>query len=332
MISMIDNLMDPGALPDRTKSVRLIQTHISFVLVADDFVYKIKKPVDFGFLDFSTIDKRKYYCQREIELNSRFSQDLYLGVLPVFFDGKGYKIGEKKGEVVDYTVKMRRLPDNILMKSYYERGALQDSHLKEIAKAIAGFHLKAQRNPEIDKFGEPDVFKFTTDENFEQTEKYQGITIREKDFKSIRQWTDRYFEENRGLFFERIKTEKIRDCHGDLHMEHVCLTSPVSMFDCIEFNDRLRYTDVLADIGFLLMDLEYRGGRRFADTLWKSYSEITGDGEMMSLLSFYKVYRAYVRGKVNSFQIDDEQIDTVKKREAAECAGRYFQLALDYIS
>ena len=331
MNPVIQGLLNPDAIPGEAKSVRLIQTHISFVLIADDFVYKIKKPVELGFLDFSTLEKRKYYCHQEIELNSRFSHDLYIDVLPIFSDGKSYYIGEGEGEVVDYAVKMRRLSENIIMKSLFERGVLSQEHLKRIAEAIAGFHMKARRSDEIDRFGDPDVFKFTTDENFKQTEKYIGLTIDEKDFKSLRDWTDNYFEDNKNVFFERIRSKKIRDCHGDLHMEHICLTEPVSMFDCIEFNDRLRYTDTFADIGFLMMDLEYMGGKRLADALWKAYSEITGDGDMISHLCFYKVYRAYVRGKVNSFQIDDEQIGSEGKERALKTAQKYFRLAGDYI-
>ena len=329
---MIQHLLRPEALPDYTEEVKLIQTHISFVIVADQFVYKIKKPVDFGFLDFSTLEKRKFYCQREIDLNRRFSEGLYLDVLPVLFHGNTYRIGKGKGHVTDYAVKMRRLSDDILMKSLFDKNELTVSHLEAIAEAIAGFHRKAERSDEIDRFGNPEVFKFTTDENFEQTEKYIGITIGENDFKCLREWTDSYFNQNAALFQERITSGKIRDCHGDLHMEHICLTKPVSMFDCIEFNDRLRYTDTLADIGFLLMDLEYRGGEKLSGILWKSYSDITGEGNMASLLTFYKVYRAYVRGKVNSFQMDDEQIGPEKKREAKRMATKYFQLALGYVT
>ncbi len=331
MTSLIEDLMNPDSLPDATEKVSLIQTHISFVLVADAFVYKIKKPVDFGFLDFSTIQKREYFCHQEIDLNRRFSQDLYIDVLPVLFNGKSHSLGIGKGEIVDYAVKMRRLPDEILMKAVFDRGELREAHLKDIAEAIAGFHLNALRSEEIDRFGDPDVFKFTTDENFEQTEKYIGTTIDNSDFRLIRRWTDDFFQKNRVLFGERIKSGKIRDCHGDLHMEHICLTRPVSMFDCIEFNDRLRYTDILADIGFLLMDLEYRGGKGYADTLWGLYAEKTGDVDMTSLLRFYKVYRAYVRGKVNSFQVDDEQIGAERKEEAVRAAKKYFQIARSYI-
>ena len=331
MNSIIEDLLDPAALPDVTENVSLVQTHISIVLVADDFVYKIKKPVDFGFLDFSTLKKRRYYCHQEINLNRRLSKGLYIDVLPVIFDGRHHKIGEGRGEVVEYAVKMKRIPDRTLMKSLFERGELRSKHLKKIAQVLAGFHLSAQRSNEIEKFGSPEMFRINTDENFEQTKRYIGTTIGHNDFNTINQWTDGFYSENRTLFQDRIRSHKIRDCHGDLHMEHVCLADPIAIFDCIEFNDRFRYTDTLADIAFLLMDLEYKGGKDLADTLWDFYTEIAGDSNMDALLTFYKVYRAYVRGKVNSFQIDDEQIGPDKKEEAIQTARQYFQLARRYI-
>ena len=331
MASLIDDLLTPGSLPDRTEKVSLVQTHISYVFVADDFVYKIKKTVNFGFLDFSTLEKRKYYCDQEIDLNRRLSKDLYIGVLPVIFDGRLHKIGEGRGKVVEYAVKMKRIPDEMLMKSMFERRKLQEEHLRRIAQVLAGFHLTAQRSAYIDNFGNPEIFKVNTDENFQQTEHYIGITIKRKDFESIKNWTDNFYSVNRGLFLDRIASGRIRDCHGDLHMEHICLTDPVSVFDCIEFNERFRYTDTLADIAFLLMDLEYRGGKYFADSLWGYYNKITGDSDPDALLTFYKVYRAYVRGKVNSFRIDDKHIVGEKKEEAIKIAKKYFRLTLDYI-
>ena len=328
---MIDDLLNPAALPDRTTNVKLLQTHISLVFVADEFVYKIKKPVDFGFLDFSTLEKRRYFCQQEVVLNQRLTEGMYLGVMPIVYDGINHRIGQGGGDVVEYAVRMKRIPDDMLMKSIFDSGKLTTDHLKDIARVIARFHGKAEQSPEIDHFGELDVFRFTTDENFEQTRKYIGISIERKDFDALHQWTDRFFKQNSELFRRRIVDRRIRDCHGDLHMEHICLTDPIAIFDCIEFNDRLRYTDTLADIGFLLMDLEYRGGRRFSNQLWRFYAELTDDTGMESVLAFYKVYRAYVRGKVISFQLDDKSISDDEKAKAEQSAKAYFKLARSYI-
>ncbi len=331
MASMIDDLLNPSSLPDKTEKVSLVQTHISVVFVADEFVYKVKKEVNFGFLDFSTLEKRNYYCHQEIKLNQRLSEGIYIGVLPIIFDNKSYKMGKGRGEIAEYAVKMKRIPDEILMKSIFSKGELRVEHLKGIAQLLARFHQNAHHSSEIEKFGEPYTFKINTDENFEQTKKYINTTIEREDFDTIALWTDNFYTENRALFQDRITSGKIRDCHGDLHMEHVCLKDPICIIDCIEFNERFRYTDTIADIAFLLMDLEYWGEKHFSKKLWNFYTEITGDTGMDPLLTFYKVYRAYVRGKVNSFQLDDDHIGADAKGRAAQSAKKYFKLARSYI-
>jgi aminoglycoside phosphotransferase family enzyme len=255
MPSMIEDLLNPANLPDETEGVSLVQTHISTVLIADQFVYKIKKPVDFGFLDFTTLEKRRYYCDQEIRLNSRLSRGLYLGIVPVLYDGEHYKMGGGQGRIVEYAVKMKRLPEEMLMKSVFLRGELSETHLRRIAEVLARFHRTARNSPEIDAFGYPDAFRVNTDENFAQTEKYIGTTIPKEDFHELKRWTSSWYASTRSAFMDRVKEKRIRDCHGDLHMEHICLTEGLPIFDCIEFNDRFRYTDILNDIGFLLMDL-----------------------------------------------------------------------------
>ena len=331
MSNIIKDLQNPVALPDKTGGVAVVQTHISIVFVADGFVYKVKKPVDFGFLDFSTLEKREYYCHREIELNRRLSKGIYLDVLPVTMDEGKYTLRGTSGEAVEYAVRMKRIPDENLMKSLFARNEITQNHLKRIAEVLAGFHSRALRTAEIDEFGEPERFKVNTDENFEQVEKYVGITIPEDQFRSIRKWTDDFYSVNRDLFLDRIKGGKIRDCHGDLHMEHICLTEDLPILDCIEFNDRFRYSDTIADVAFLLMDLEYHGGERFAKILWEDYKELAQEGDVDLLLTFYKVYRAFVRGKVNGFQVDDKSIDAKKKEEAVRIAKEYFRLAYSYV-
>jgi aminoglycoside phosphotransferase family enzyme len=329
---MIEDLLDPATLPDPTTTVTLLQTHISLVLVADGFVYKIKKPVDFGFLDFSTLEKREHFCRKEVELNQRLSRDIYLNVVPVFWDGERHRIGGGKGNVVEYAVRMRRIPENLLMKSLFRMGEITLDMLRDVADSLARFHESANRSPEIDSFGEGARFKVNTDENFEQTERYVGRTMDREVFRRLRDWTDAFYREHETLFRERILRGRIRDCHGDLHMEHICMTDPVSMIDCIEFNDRFRYSDTLSDIAFLLMDLEYHGGKDLADRLWEDYSARTGEKGLERLLTFYKVYRAYVRGKVISFQLDDPRLSGEEKSAAAHRASRYFRLACRYIA
>ena len=330
MGSMIDDLKEPSAYPDETSGVTLVQTHISNVFVCDEFVYKLKKPVNFGFLDFSTLELRKKYCTKEVELNGRFSKDVYLGVLPVTYDGTRHTIGGD-GEVVEYAVKMRRLSDSDLMKTRFAEGTITDMDIKKIAGSIAEFHKGTARSDDIDRFGEIASVRFNVDECFEQTERYIGDSITRDQFDALRKWTDRFYIEKKDLFESRIAQGKIRDCHGDLHMEHVCLTDPVILIDCIEFNNRFRYSDTASDIAFLLMDIEYNGGFHQAKLLYDEYIKQMNEDDISELVTFYKVYRAYVRGKVNSFLLSDPGVPDDKKDRARETAQRYFKLSKSYI-
>lgn len=328
--SLIHDLSKPSALPDETTRVSAVQTHISIVFIGDRYVYKVKKPVDFGFLDFSTLDKRRHFCHKEVELNRRLSKGLYLGVLPVTYDGSRYSLMETGEEVVDYAVKMRRIPDERLMKSLFERGALLREDLDRVAQVLAACHAKAPGSPEIDRYGDPDRFKVNTDENFEQVEPFVGRTLSREAFDRLRRWTDDFYASNKGLFLERIRAGKVRDCHGDLHMEHVVIGDDIDLFDCIEFNDRFRYGDTLADVAFLLMDLEFHGGGALSVHFLEDYKRHAHESNVEALLTFYKIYRAFVRGKVTGFQLDDPRIDPRKKSEAMEKARKYFELAGTY--
>ena len=330
--TMIEDLLKPESLPDPTQGVLLVQTHISLVFVADEFVYKVKKPVNFGFLDFTTFEKRAFYCRQELNLNRRLAKDIYLSVLPIRFDGKKYSMRSRKGEIVEYAVKMKRISEQRLMKSLYERGALTENHVQRLARTLAAFHGRALRTAEIDVFGEADRFRINTDENFAQIHKYIGVSIEKEQFGALLDWTDHFYRTRGELFGKRIQQGKIRDCHGDLHMEHVCFSRNLSIIDCIEFNERFRYSDTVADIAFLLMDLEYHGGKRYSASLWKHYRTSAGEAAVEPLLDFYKAYRAVVRGKVNSFQVDDPTISPEDKDKAVQRAKKYFVLACSYLS
>jgi len=333
MSSMIDDLMHPSAYPETPKKVTLAQTHISTVFIGDKFVYKIKKPVNFAFLDFSTLEKRKYFCNKEVELNSRFSQDVYLGVYPVIFNGKKHTINGK-GKIVDYAVKMRRLSDEDLLKTRFKKGTVTSEDIEKIGEAIASFHKISIQSEKINEYGNLDAVKLNTDENFQQTEEFVGDSISKEQYHSLKNWTEDFYKKHQELFIQRIKKGKIRDCHGDLHTEHVCLTDPIIIFDCIEFNDRFRYIDTISDISFLLMDLEFNGGERLSEQLCKAYLFYAGeeDNDLINhLINFYKVYRAYVRGKVTSFILKDTAISNDKKTKAIDIAQRYFTLAHSYI-
>lgn len=342
---MIADLSMPGAYPEPASNVKLVQTHISWVFIGDQFVYKLKKPVDFGFLDFTSLEKRNYYCHQEVKLNRRLAKDVYLGVWSVVFDGEHYKIGaETEAEIgvgdqgdflepIEYAVKMRVVPEHVLLKNKFKAGTLSTDDIQRTALAIAKFHKNTARSAEIDKFGTIDKVRFNTDENFQQTQEFIGRSIDEEQFSALKLWTDSFYKDNSELFLDRINAGRIRDCHGDLHMEHVCLTEPIKIIDCIEFNQRFRYSDTASDLAFLLMDLEYHGGTRFSEILYDSYRKYLGEkaSDLELIVKYYKVYRAYVRGKVTSFRLNDPNIADSDKNEAKSVAQKYFALAYDYI-
>jgi len=320
--------MSTNAYPEPTSRIEFVQTHISLVFLTDNYVYKIKKDVNFGFLDFSTIEKRKYYCEREVELNRRLSPDIYLGVLPVTMDKGTMAIGGK-GRVIEYAVKMRRLPMEYVMIRLLRENRLSSEMVERVARRIALFHAEASRSNQIDKFGSIEVIRNNTDENFAQTQKYVGRSITKSQYDAISAFTEEHLNNRSDLFHRRIDQGKIKDCHGDLHLEHICITEPIRIFDCIEFNDRFRYSDTAADIGFLAMDLDFHARTDLSEALMEAYVKFSGDEGVLEIVDFYKVYRAYVRGKVNSFRLDSN--DPASQHETLRRAQKYFRLATSYV-
>lgn len=331
MSSVVEDLMSPDAYPEKVGNVTLEQTHISYVFLTEKLVYKIKKPVNFGFLDFTTLEKRKFFCEEEIRLNRRLSPDVYLGMVPVVErEGKLWLFGD--GEIVDYAVVMKRLPMERLMKKLVRDNKITDEILQRVAEKIANFHEAAETSPEIRKYGELDTIKFNTDENFEQTEKYIGTAISKRQYETIKRYMNYFYKNKADIVERRVKEGRIKDCHGDLHMEHICITDKdIIIFDCIEFNERFRFSDTAADIAFLAMDLDFYNRRDLSKKLIEYYINFSGDRGLDNILGFYEMYRAYVRGKVNCFKLEDQTISEFEKNEAMKAANRYFELSSSYI-
>ncbi len=326
----IEGLLSPDAYPHAVESVELRQTHISYLLFAGEFVYKVKKPLDLGFLDFSTLEKREHYCHEELRLNRRLCQRTYLDVVPVVSASGEFKV-EAEGEIVDYAVKMRRLPEEGMMTPLLERGGVTSAQIGDLGRRIAEFHATAERNDETDELGGLKTVTLNWRENFEQTEAYIGRTVTQQQFDEIRRFVDRTLAEEANLFQQRVLEGRARDCHGDLRADAVCFEPDgVCIFDCIEFSERFRRCDVAADIAFLAMDLEFRGRQDLADELMASYLGVTLDATLPLVIPFYKCYRAYVRGKVDGFQLDQPEIGDAQKRQVAEGAKRFFELAQTY--
>jgi hypothetical protein len=322
-------LLNPKAYPDSTQKVELVQTQMSFVFLTDDYVYKVKKPVNLGYLDYTTLDKRQFYCQREVELNQRLCPDVYLGVVPITRH-KGHISIEGQGKVIEYAVKMRRLPQEAMMDALLAKDKVSPQMIIKVAEKVAEFHQKAETNANITFFGDLPTITENTEENFTQTEKYISRTISRKKYEHIQTYTRHFIRENASLFQKRMAEGRIRDCHGDLHAAHICFANGICIYDCIEFNERFRYCDVAAEVAFLAMDLDHYGRADLSRHFVNTYVARSQDKELMVLLNFYKCYRAYVRGKVESFKLDDPHISPREKREIQEIATSYFDLANAY--
>ena len=329
--AVINALKRPEAYDEEVLYVKMLQTHISYVFLTGRFAYKIKKPVNFGFLDFTTLDKRKFYCEEEVRLNRRLCGDMYLGVFPITSFKGSIKVNGP-GNIVEYTVKMRELPQEALMSELLKRGKVSSSVIDEIARILSDFHRKAETSKEIEKYGSIDIVKFNWDENFSQTRSFIGKTIHQKDFYFIRNMVRSFLKSRRDLFELRIKEGKIRECHGDLHSGNIFVTDDrIYIYDAIEFNKRFRYSDVASDVAFLLMDLEFLGRNDLSEILLNKYLEYSGEKEdFLEVLPFYKCYRAYVRGKVTSFKINDPNISAEEKWESMRMAERYFKMSREY--
>ena len=327
---ILESMTQPMFYPHQPQTVELLQTHISYVFIAGDYVYKVKKPVNFGFLDFTTLEKRKFYCEEELRLNKRLAPSIYLDVVPIARDDQGCLLPWGAGKIVDYAVRMKRLPLDKMLKLLLARGLADEKVMDDVAGKIAEFHAGAKTGGGIDEMGAIQTIRRNTEENFAQTEKYVDITIPAYQFRFIRDYVEKFLAVNKTLLAKRVTDHKIRDCHGDLHLEHICIADEIIIFDCIEFNERFRFSDVAAEVGFLTMDLDYNGYGSQARDFTASYLKYSGDTDMQTLLNFYRCYYAYVRGKVISFRLDQPEIPESERDEIRHTASKYFDLAYTY--
>ncbi|MDI6776108.1 MAG: AAA family ATPase [Syntrophales bacterium] len=327
---LVETMSKPEFYPHMPERVELIQTHASYIFIAGDCVYKVKKAVDFGFLDFTDLDKRKYFCHEELRLNQRLAPETYLEVVGIGEDVGGNIVLGRGEHIVEYAVKMRKLPQERMLKKLLAAGEVDVSIMEAIARKLVDFHRNAATGDRINLTGGIETIRRNHDENFAQTKPYLEITIPEYQYRFIKSYADDFMDKKEALFRKRVADHKIRDCHGDLHLEHICITDSIVIFDCIEFNERFRFEDVAAEVAFLVMDLDYNGYTEYADAFVRAYIGYAGDGDIHTLLNFYRCYYAYVRGKVTSFMIDDKTMREEGRRVAVEAASRYFDLAYTY--
>ncbi len=332
---LIDQMLQPGFYPHSVvEPVKLIQTHISYLLLTGDYAYKIKKPVNFGFLDFSTLERRQHFCQEELRLNQRLSP-LYLAVLPITVaeDPAQYQLAPASfgGKAVEYAVQMRQFSQDNLFSHLFARGELTVTDMQALGKQVASFHSSAQTNQEIQRFGDVAAVRQVAEDNYTASIPYVGRAQTQAQLDQTRAFTEQFFADHGDWFHRRQVEGKIRECHGDLHLNNVCFyQDQIQVFDCIEFNQAFRNTDIIYDAAFMVMDLEFQGRSDLANVFLNAYLEQTGDYWGAVLLPLYLSMRAYVRAKVNSLALDDPGIPLAEKQQAQERAAAYYHFAWSY--
>lgn len=325
---VVNALLNHEAYEEEVNEIKFLQTHISFVFLTENYAYKVKKAVNLGFLDFTTLEKRRFFCQKELELNRRLCEDMYVEVVPIN-KSKGIKI-KGRGETIEYAVKMRRMPQERMMSQLLEENEVDETVVDRIAEIIAEFHSKAETNRKINEYGSLDVIRRNWDENFQQTTEYVGKTISTTEYELIQKHVNSFVEQNVPLFEQRVVEGWIRDCHGDIHSGNIFIADKIYIFDAIEFNSRFRYSDVASDVAFLAMDLDFKERIDLSRFFVERYISYSDDQELRKVLPFYKCYRAYVRGKVTSFKLKNPSIETAEVSSVMEEAESYFELAAAY--
>ena len=325
----ISEMMNPDLYGKGVERVRMLQTHTSWVFLTGTHAYKVKKPVNFGFLDYTMLSVRKFFCNEEFRLNQILSPDIYIRVLPITMTGGRLALGGR-GKVIDYCLEMKELPQEWMMTEQLKSGNVTYEHVDHIARSIADFHEKAERGREVSQYGSTETIRLNWDENFAQTLEFRGKSISNREFDETKGAVERFITGNRGLFQHRRANGFVRRCHGDLHSKNIFVDSGIHIFDCIEFNPRFSCSDVTSEIAFMAMDLDYWGRKDLANFFVERYVVHTGDAGLLRLLNFYKCYRAYVRGKVTSFVLNDPGVGAADKARARQTAKKYFELSHRY--
>jgi len=322
---LVKALQDPTLWSPPVDKVQVRETHISWVLLAGEYAFKLKKAVDFGFLDYSTLEKRRWQCEREVTLNRRTAPMLYLNVLPVSGSPERPRPGDPAAPI-DYLVKMRRFDENRLLARLVERGELDDGHMQRLARAIATFQERAAAVPAESEWGTPETVWHFVAENFTKIRTALGRS--ETALDNVEHWSRARFAALSPQIRRRREEGFVRDGHGDLHLNNIVLidSEPVP-FDCIEFNDALRFIDVINELAFLLMDLQSRQRKDLAAWLLNDWLFIRGDYAGVPLLRFFIVYRAMVRAKVAALRLAQPDLSPPARADTQAEYQAYLQMA-----
>jgi aminoglycoside phosphotransferase family enzyme/predicted kinase len=325
--TLLAALSRPAAYPHAAETVQCRETHLSWVFLAGAYAYKVKKPVDFGFVDFTTPALRAAACAEEVRLNQRLCPDIYLGVVDVVARDGTFWIGGP-GAVVESAVKMRRLPDTGMLPALLERSAADTNLMRRIAIQLAQFHATAATGPAIDEWGRATAISTNWAENFAQTAMVDETVLPAAVVTTVQAFVSRFIDTQGALFARRVAQGRVRDGHGDLHARNICVEGRrIHLFDCLEFSPRYRCADVAAEVAFLAMDLTAYGRADLAHDFVGAYVRASGDQELKTLLDFYVAYRAWTRGKVQALRLADRYLPANSRAAIIAEARRYFHLA-----
>ncbi|MBT8433957.1 MAG: AAA family ATPase, partial [Gammaproteobacteria bacterium] len=323
---LIASLDNPLAFGHAVKYIRLIETHISWIILTGNYAYKIKKPVDFGFLDFSTLEKRRFYCEEELRLNRRFAADIYLELVEIRGSQDAPRL-QGSGEIIEYAIKMLEFPQQCLLSSHAAKDDLSPELIDDIAATVSEAHANSDRADQADDFGTARIAARWSAENLEQI----GNAIPHEFLPDTYFQLERWYRENNELqanIDARKREGFVRECHGDLHLGNMALIGGrVTLFDCIEFNPELRWIDTISEAAFVAMDLNARGFPGYCWRFLNRYLETSTDYAGIRLLRYYFIYRALVRAKVEALQVDQEADDSDSYQDQIKPALDYIELA-----
>ncbi len=326
---LIEAMKHDEFYPHLAANVQFLQTHISYVYLAGEYVYKVKKALNLGFLDYSTLDKRKFYCEQELQLNRRLAPQLYLDVKAITQTAQGFQFAESEVEgAVEYCVQMHRFDQDQLFSHLLERGELTLAHVEQLGQRIASFHQQAEPC-----FQTAEQIHSTFHDTYEASQKYLGTLLNPILFGKVQAFSERVFISHSEYFQDRLTNQRIKHCHGDMHLNNIVIfNKQITIFDGIEFNENLSCIDVISEIAFPVMDLEANGRSDLANRLLNTYLEQSGDWEGVALLPLYLCYRAFVRGWVHAELTENQGLTKKQIAIATDQSRNYFRWAEHYAS
>ncbi len=323
-------LLDKQNYPQNCANIQLIETHISKVYLTGDYAYKIKKPVDFGFLNFTKLTDRQFYCQEEVRLNSRLAENLYIDVVAISIENNKI-VFNGEGEAIEYAVKMHQFDTTQQLDNLFKANKLNNSTAIEIANKVASFHGQATVADEQSDFGNPAQVFAPMQQNFEQIHPMLNKSLDKSHLKTLEDWSQKTRKTVDPLLVKRKQNGFVKECHGDMHLGNMTFyKDTLQIFDGIEFNDEFKWIDTTSEVAFFCMDLEYLGATEFAHLFLNQYLENNGDYQLLELLNFYKVYRALVRAKIALFTAASMTENSPEWTAQWESYRAYIQLAISY--